>query len=356
MANETIDRKPVDLSIVIIARNEAKNIARGIESVLKAVRHHPNAEILLVDSASDDATVEIARQYPISIMRLPADWFLSVGAGRLIGMQYTLGELVLHMDGDMELDLDWVDRSVAYMRQQVDAGAVGGYYRNIFIIDGQIIGEQDVHHEPGDRIQEVRYVGGAALYRRSAIEAMGGFQPYIRGEEGVYMSLGIRHAGYKVVQLPYLMSKHYCVPPQSMEYSRRRLSLNMWLGFGQVPRYYLGTRLFWTYLNERGSFMIYLLGVAMTLVTLLATIFSKKGAVFGGWMLIQVIFLSVFIIRKRSLRKILASLYAHTGIAVSAVRGFLIRPRSAAEYPLNAEVVQVAGQGGAGVLTLQDLP
>jgi glycosyltransferase involved in cell wall biosynthesis len=356
MAKEPVDRPPVVLSIVIITRDEAKNIARGIESALRAVRQQPHAEILLVDSASGDATVEIARQYPISIVRLPADWFLSVGAGRLIGMQYTQGELVLHMDGDMELDPDWVDRSVAYMHEHNDAGAVGGYYRNVLMTGDQIIGEHDVHHEPGGRIREVRYVGGAALYRRKAIEAMGGFQPYIRGEEGVYTSLGIRHAGYKVVQLPYLMSKHYCLPPQSMAYSRRRLRLDMWLGFGQVPRYYLGTRLFWTYLNERGSYIIYLLGVAMTLITLLVTILSKNIAVFSGWMLIQVIFLGVYSVRKRSLRKTVVSLFAQTGIAISAVRGFMIPPRSAAEYPLNAEIVQVASQGGDGVITLQDLP
>jgi len=356
MVKEPAGRMPVELSIVIITRNEAQNIARGIESALRATRNQPNAEILLVDSASNDATVAIAKQYPISIVRLPADWFLSVGAGRLIGMQYTRGELVLHMDGDMELDPNWVDHALAYMHEHDEVGAVGGYYRDIFMEHDQIIGEQDVHHERGDRIREVRYVGGAAVYRRNAIEAMGGFQPYIRGEEGVFMSLGIRNAGYKVVQLPYLMSRHYCVPPQSMAYSRRRMRLDMWLGFGQVPRYTLGTRLFWTYLNERGSFLIYLLAMLMTLATLLATILTNNGAILGGWILIQVIFLAVFVVRKRSLRKTLVSLYAHTCIAASAVRGFLIKPRSAAEYPLDAEVVQIAGQGGAGIITLQDLP
>ena len=356
MAIETVKQPAVNLSIVIIARNEAKNIARGIESALRAVRHQATAEILLVDSASSDATVEIARQYPISIVRLPDDWFLSMGAGRLIGMQYTRGDLVLHMDGDMELDPDWVDRSVAYMQEHNEVGAVGGYYRNVFIKDGQVMGERDVHRDASGRTQEVKYVGGAALYRRSAIEAIGGFQPYIRGEEGVYMSMGIRFAGYKVVQLPYLMSKHYCVPPGSLEYSLRRLHLDMWLGFGQVPRYYLGTRMFWTYLNERGSFIIYHLGVVMTLTTLLIAIFTKNIVVFGGWMLILAIFLSVFTVRKRSLRKTIVSLIGHTGIAISAIRGFLIAPRSSAEYPLDAEIVQVAGQGGAGVITLQDLP
>jgi glycosyltransferase involved in cell wall biosynthesis len=356
MTQEGIDHTSINLSIVIIAHNEAKNIARSITSALHAARHQPNTEILLVDSASSDETVEIARQYPISIVRLPSDWFLSVAAGRLIGMQYTRGELVLHMDGDMELDPDWADRAVAYMREHADAGAVAGYYRNILVEGNQIVGERDVHYEPGERVRQVRYVGGAALYRREAINAGGGFQPYIRGEEDVYLCLGIRHAGYKVVQLPYLMSKHYSMPSNSMAYSWRRLLLGMWLGFGQVPRYSLGTRLFWTYLNERGSFIIYLLGAAMTVITLLVTILSKNFFVFGGWMLIVVIFMGVFTVRKRSLRKTLVSIFAHTGIAISAVRGFLIRPHSPAEYPRNVEVIQIAGQGGAGVISLQDLP
>jgi hypothetical protein len=94
----------------------------------------------------------------------------------------------------------------------------------------------------------------------------------------------------------------------------------------------------------------------MTLITLLITIFTKNLAVFGGWMLILAIFLSVFIVRKRSLRKTIVSLIAHTGIAISAVRGFLIPPRSSAEYPLDAEIIQVASQEGVGIITLHDLP
>ncbi len=335
------------LSVIIITRNEAQNIARGIESVLLVVKDLPHVEILLVDSASTDDTVEIARRYPINIVRLPASWFLSVGAGRLIGMRHTHGELVLHMDGDMQLDEDWVRRSVDYLTEHPQVGAVGGFYRTVFMQDGQVVGEQDVHRDRHGRILEVRYVGGAALYRRSAIEAMGGFQPYIRGEEGVYMSMGIRHAGYKVVQLPVLMSRHFCVPPQSLSYSLRRLQLNMWLGFGQVPRYYLGTPMFWTYLKERGSFVLYLLGMLITLVTAVFSILSGNLLIFAGWVLILALFVLVFIIKKRSFRKTLVSLIAHTGITISAVRGFFIPPRSASEYPSDVEIVQDYSMGGA---------
>jgi glycosyltransferase involved in cell wall biosynthesis len=339
--SQTIREKINILSVVIIARNEARNIARAIESVLYAIRTHPGTEVLLVDSASTDETIEIARRYPINIVRLDSSWFLSVPAGRHIGMHYTRGELVLHMDGDMELDPEWVNRSLSYLAVHPEVGAVGGYYRNVYMQNGEIIGEQDIHRDPSDRIKEVRYVGGAAVYRRSAIVAMGGFQPYIRGEEGVYISMGIRNAGYKVVQLPYLMSRHYCVPPQSLAYSLRRLRMDMWLGFGQVPRYYWGTSLFWTYLRERGAYIIYLLGALISLVTLALTLIKGDLIYFGAWLIIVTLFLLVFVIKKRSLRKTLISLIAYTGIAISAVRGFMIKPHLSADYPTNVEFIKI---------------
>jgi hypothetical protein len=266
-------------------------------------------------------------------------------------MLYSHSDLVLHMDGDMQLDPAWVDRSTSYMLLHPEAGAVGGYYRNVYTKDGEIVGEQDIHRDPQERLQEVRYVGGAALYRRSAIQAMGGFQPYIRGEEGVYISMGIRHAGYKVIQLPFLMSRHYCVPPQSVDYSLRRLKLDMWLGFGQVPRFYLGTPLFWTYLKERGAFVVYLTGAMVTIVTFLLTLLTGNLLFFGAWFLILFLFMAVYVIKKRSLRKTIVSLIAHTGIAISAVRGFLTAPRYASEYPTNPEIVQLAGQPGGGQIS-----
>jgi glycosyltransferase involved in cell wall biosynthesis len=339
-----------DLSIVIIARNEAKNIARAIESVLRAVEHWPQTEILLVDSASTDATVETAKQYPINIVRLDPNWFLSVAAGRHIGMHYTRGELVLHMDGDMELDPEWVNQSVSFILDHPQVAAVGGYWRNIYMRDGQIISEEDQNRDPQGRVLQVQYVGGASLYRRSAILQVGGFQPFIRGEEDVDLCMRLRHAGYKIVRLPYRMSRHYCIPPRSWAGNLRRLRLDLFLGHGQVPRYHLKTNLFWTYLLERGTFVVYLIGMLISLITLLLTLLLGNIALFGIWVLIVVAFLLVFSIKKRSLRKTLLSCLLQTLVTYSAVRGFLMTPRSPAEYPTDAEIVQVRyHHGGLGV-------
>ena len=62
------------ISIVIPVKDEKKIIARCIESVLKALEGLKNYEVMLVDSCSVDKTVEIAKKYPIRILRLQKHW------------------------------------------------------------------------------------------------------------------------------------------------------------------------------------------------------------------------------------------------------------------------------------------
>jgi len=332
----------VTLSIVIISRNEAKNIARAIESVLRAVGRCSQIEILLVDSASTDETVEIASHYPINIVRLKPGWFLSVSAGRHIGMHYSRGELILHMDGDMELEPNWIAQSVNFMLEHPDVGAVGGYWRNMQIKIGQIANEEDETRDPLGRVLEVKYVGGAAVYRRIAIQKMGGFQPFIKGEEGVYLSMGIRNAGYKVIRLPILMSWHYCIPRQSLAGNLRKFRFGFLYGHGQVLRAYRGSRLFWIYLQERSIYtVIYFISLVLLFLFLLLSIIFKNIFFLGSIVLIFVAVILVFAVKKRSLRDALKSCLVQTLVAYSTLRGFFLPVRPSAEYPNDAEIVQV---------------
>ena len=82
------------LSVVIVARNEAATIQKCIRSVTVAVERAraagriSSSEIILVDSASTDDTVELARIFPIRILRLARDVPLSTGARSYVGLLY----------------------------------------------------------------------------------------------------------------------------------------------------------------------------------------------------------------------------------------------------------------------------
>ncbi|GAB4534116.1 MAG: glycosyltransferase [Anaerolineae bacterium] len=330
-----------DLSVVIIARNEAENIARAIESVLRALESWPQTEILLVDSASTDATVEIARQYPINIVRLGPDWFLSAAAGRYIGMLRTRGDLIMYLDGDMELMPDWFNQAVPFLVEHPEFAGVAGYRHDITLQDGQIVDEQDYGRSPEAKIVEVKYFAGAALYRRSALEKVGGFNPYIISDEEPELCMRLRHAGYRLARLPILMCNNYTLPVKSWAYFIRRFHAGLWLGHGQVPRYHLKTGLFFMYLRERGTYVPYLFGILISAVSLLLTLVTGDIVFIGSWALVVAMFLGVYWIKKRSLRKVWLSIVHQSFAAYGAVRGFLMAPRSPDEYPSDPEIVQV---------------
>jgi glycosyltransferase involved in cell wall biosynthesis len=330
------------ISIVIIARNEAKNIARAIESVLRAVEHWPQAGILLVDSASTDETVEIASQYPITIVRLDPSWFLSASAGRHIGMHYTRADLMAYLDGDMELAPAWLDRAVPFLLEHPEAAGVDGYFRNVYIRDGQIIHEQDVRRNPPGTISEVTFFGGAAVYWRSALESVGGFNPYLVSLEEPELCMRLRYAGYKLFRLPYCMCKHYGPPFRSWQDSIRRFRKNLWVGYGQVPRYHLRTGLLWTALREWDAYsVIFLAGILIFIIIVLFAFVLQNGWLLVAWVLVLSAVLVTFWIKKRSLREALLSLVVQGLVAYSAVRGFLMSPRSPVDYPTDVEVIRV---------------
>ena len=69
------------LSVIIIGRNEESHIERSIRSVLRATENLKDTEIIYVDSASVDRSIDIARRFPIRVLQLKSDWPLSAAAG-----------------------------------------------------------------------------------------------------------------------------------------------------------------------------------------------------------------------------------------------------------------------------------
>lgn len=183
----------VPLSVVIITENEEEWIRECIESVFAACRDVPAYEVILVDSASTDRTVERASEYPITILRIPEEHAISCGAGRYVGDQVASGELVCHVDGDMTLTETWLPRAIEYLDEHADAAAVEGCLDRSTQTD----------------IREVNKVGGVMLYDARTLASVGGFDPYLLGYEDIDVGFQLTTAGYRLVRLPEVSAEHH---------------------------------------------------------------------------------------------------------------------------------------------------
>jgi glycosyltransferase involved in cell wall biosynthesis len=183
----------VPLSVVIIAENEEEWIRECIESVFAACRGVSDYEVILVDSASTDRTVEFASEYPITILRIPEEHAISCGAGRYVGDRVASGELVCHVDGDMTLTETWLPRAIEYLDEHADAAAVEGCLDRSTQTD----------------VREVDKVGGVMLYDAHVLADVGGFDPYLLGYEDIDVGFQLKTAGYRLVRLPEVSAQHH---------------------------------------------------------------------------------------------------------------------------------------------------
>lgn len=329
-----------ELSVVLISKNQEWNIARLVESVLRETAPLSTREIVLVDSASTDRTTEIAARFPISVLKLRPDQRLSAAAGRYVGYKRTTGDLVLFLDGDMELCEGWLDQALDVMHSRSDVAVVCG---RVIDLPKEIHTPSVGHLEPlpadAAGIINVPHGGGAAIYRRSVLERVGTFNPYLYADEEPELCLRIRHAGYQILRLPRPSVFHYSALFHAFSTFLDKRSGKFFLGFGQNIRYFFGSPLLWPYLRERGC-------VAPALTLCIGIVAAAVSGLTGQWVWLALwgAFLTILTlgiaIRKRSLKRALLTLFGRLLILEGSVCGLFLKPYDPAGYPGRYDVIQ----------------
>ena len=185
------------LSVVIIGRNEEAYIAKCLDAVKAAAALIESTEIVMVDSASTDRTVEIARNYGIRVISLNPAWDKSASAGRFVGFHKTRGELIMFIDGDTTIDREWLCVAMPYFDRMEIAGLTG--YLTHYTEQGQAL----PYGRPcSPEAIMVPWLQGIGMYRRTALNEVGTFNPYLREEEEAELAFRLRRKGWDSCKFP----------------------------------------------------------------------------------------------------------------------------------------------------------
>jgi len=224
-----------NVSIVIKALNEERHIAAAIESAIAAL-DGMRGEIILADSASTDRTVEIAANYPVKIVSLASIADRSCGAGVQLGYQYSAGDYVCLIDGDMRLHKQFLPAAIAFLKDHPEFAGVGG-----MIVERETGNFEYVKRASTmdfDRLAgEVNRLDGGGVYRRAAVEAAGYMgDRNLHGREELDLGVRLRALGWRLARIAVPAIDHHGHAGNPYALLRRRWATGFAFSTGEALR------------------------------------------------------------------------------------------------------------------------
>ena len=166
---------PPAVAVVIPCFNQAHYLAEAIESVW--VQTQPPAELVVVDDGSEDNSYEVAGRFE-TVKRL-RQRNRGVAAARNAGWRETSAEYLVFLDADDRLLPEALEVGATALERRPQIAFVSGFSRDIDGAGRVIKGLRQplVSQDHYLRLLEDCFIwsGSSIVYRRSALEAVGGF-------------------------------------------------------------------------------------------------------------------------------------------------------------------------------------
>ena len=219
-------------SIVVPFRNAERFLDGCIRSLLGQAYPDDRYEILLVDNASSDRSVELARQHPaVRLLHQPQ---IGAYAARNLGLDHAQGEIIAFIDADCEADPGWL-RALERALRDPETGVVLGR-RQFPVAAGPLTWLQAFEHHKADWVfalpEATRYYGytNNMAVRASMFDRLGRFAEVRRGADTVWVQAAARRLSPRTVRFtPDALVHHMEITSLAQYYQK------MWL-YGRSSR------------------------------------------------------------------------------------------------------------------------
>lgn len=200
---DTLSPLPL-VSVVVIGRNEGERLMHCLDAIERCDRSRCRLEVIYVDSNSSDGSPQRAAARGVQVLQVQP-LRPSAALGRNAGWQAAQGEFVLFLDGDTELQPDFVSQALATMEQS-NVAICWGHRRESRPEQSWYVQVLDLDwiYPPGD----TEFCGGDALMRRAVLQQVQGFDEQLIAGEEPEMCRRIRAAGHRIVHLDLPMTRH----------------------------------------------------------------------------------------------------------------------------------------------------
>ena len=219
----------ISVSVVIPAYQAAHCVGACLQSLLNQSYAEHIDEIILVDNGSNDATVEIAKEYDgVTVLVQPKK---GAAAARNMGIAHATGDIICFTDADCVPQLDWVEslcRPILLSKEVI--GMKGTYLTNQKEIVARFV--QIEYEDKYDLLRPEKYINFidtySAVYWRDVLLANeGGFDEGIFFAEDRELAYRIASRGYKMAFEPNAIVYHLH-SNSFLKYFKKKLFIGYW--------------------------------------------------------------------------------------------------------------------------------
>lgn len=209
------------VGVVAIGRNEGERLQRCLASVIDRV-----SEVVYVDSGSSDASVQRAHHAGADVVCLDMAQPFTAARARNEGFRRLTAiapglRYVQFVDGDCEVDADWLPAAMAFLEAHPGVAAVCGRRREKHP-------DESVYNllcdlEWNTPVGETRSFGGDVLIRVDAFRQAGGFRSELIAGEEPELGVRLRARGWRIWRLDREMTRHDAAMTRFGQWWRRTL-------------------------------------------------------------------------------------------------------------------------------------
>ena len=192
------------IGVVAIGRNEGERLERCLNSL-------QGLPLVYVDSGSKDNSVAFARSVGAHCVELDMSRPFTAARARNTGFRALLDlhpdlQWVMFVDGDCEVQPDWLEKALTVANSDIKIAAVCGRRRERY--PSSSIYNEMCDIEWNTPIGATSSCGGDAVYRVEVFQQVGGFDDsFIAGEEPE-LCFRIREKGYSIRRIDAEMTLH----------------------------------------------------------------------------------------------------------------------------------------------------
>ncbi|MBK8099805.1 MAG: glycosyltransferase family 2 protein [Planctomycetes bacterium] len=210
------------VTAVVIGYNSKDIVGPCLQTLLD--QDYPNLEVVVVDNASKDGTADFIRQNFPTIKLIASSENLGFAEGNNLVFRTSKAKYVVLLNQDAYARRNWVTELVRAAEVDDKIASVGSkmlFYRCPTLLNSTAIeineagwgwdrqvGEKDEDPSPTPEMV-FGGCGGAVLYRKSALDEVGGFDPaFFMYYEDTDLAWRLRLAGYTNLYAPLAVVRH----------------------------------------------------------------------------------------------------------------------------------------------------